>query len=214
VGDQADNAQNGKKAMPETKQGGAARRVADTDTDDVILVDTQDRPRGTAPKLAAHRTGALHRAVSAFVCNGRGELLLQRRAAEKYHSGGQWANACCSHPRPGENTATAVHRRLAEEMGVTCALHFLFTTRYRAAVSNDLTEHEFVHVFGGRHEGAVKPDPAEVEAWKWMSLPALVTDMAARPEDYAPWFRHYIAEHGNDIESWLNQAAGETVGSR
>lgn len=181
----------------------AVRRDADTDADDVILVDRHDAPLGTAQKLEAHRTGTLHRAVSAFVCNDKGEILLQRRAAAKYHSGGQWANACCSHPRPGEDAAAAVHRRLIEEMGVTCALHFLFTTQYRAAVSNDLTEHEFVHVFGGRHDGAVAPDPAEVDEWKWMTLPAIVADMRARPQDYAPWFRHYIGSHDEKIARWL-----------
>lgn len=192
----------------------AVRSDADTDADDVILVDRHDAPLGTVQKLEAHRTGALHRAVSAFVCNDKGEILLQRRAAAKYHSGGQWANACCSHPRPGEDTTAAVHRRLTEEMGLACALHFLFTTQYRAAVSNDLTEHEFVHVFGGRHEGAIAPDPAEVDEWKWMTLPAIAADMRAQPEDYAPWFRHYIAAHENDLAAWLKQTAAETIGGR
>jgi isopentenyl-diphosphate delta-isomerase len=176
-----------------------------TDNDAVILVDAQDRPLGTAPKLDAHRRGLKHRAVSALVRNASGQMLLQRRAAGKYHSAGQWANACCSHPRPGESTEAAVHRRLAEEMGVECSLALLFTTSYRAAVSNELIEDELVHVFAGTHEGAVVPDSSEVSEWKWIFLADLVTDLRAQPDAYAAWFRHYMLGHGDKIESWLQQ---------
>src|SRR3972149_2428433 len=90
--------------------------------DEVVLVDERDAPTGTADKLAAHRSGALHRALSVFVFDGSGRLLLQRRAADKYPSGGLWANTCCSHPRPGEDVTVAAHRRLREEMGFDCEL--------------------------------------------------------------------------------------------
>jgi isopentenyl-diphosphate delta-isomerase len=174
-----------------------------TDSDAVILVDANDAPAGTAPKLDAHRRGLKHRAVSALVRNSSGLLLLQQRAPGKYHSGGQWTNACCSHPRPGENPAAAIRRRLAEEMGVECALEPLFIAAYRAAVSNDLIEDEIVHVFGGLHDGPIAPDPAEVSAWKWISLSELAADQSARPQTYTIWFRHYLREHGERIADWL-----------
>src|SRR3954451_2191269 len=131
-------------------------------TDDVILVDEYDNEIGTMPKMEAHLKGKLHRAFSVFIFNAEGDLLLQQRAAHKYHSGGLWTNTCCSHPRPGEDTMDAAQRRLAQEMGLRCPLTHLFTTHYRAAVSRDLIEDEVVHVFGGRHDGEPDPDPHEV----------------------------------------------------
>jgi isopentenyl-diphosphate delta-isomerase len=175
-----------------------------TDNDSVILVDADDATLGSAEKLDAHRRGLTHRAVSALVRNPRGQMLLQRRAAGKYHSAGQWTNACCSHPRPDETALTAVHRRLQEEMGVDCALAPLFITHYRSAVSNDLIEDEIVHVFGGLHDGAIAPDPAEVSEWKWIAFVDLAADMQARPESYTVWFRHYLREQGRRIAAWLD----------
>ncbi|MEX0752952.1 MAG: isopentenyl-diphosphate Delta-isomerase [Xanthobacteraceae bacterium] len=182
-----------------------------TDDDMVILVDAGDRPLGTAPKLDAHRRGLTHRAVSALVRNSAGLILLQRRAAGKYHSAGLWTNACCSHPRPDESAAAAAQRRLAEEMGVDCPLIPLFTTRYRAAVSNDLIEDEVVHVFAGIHDGRVTPDAAEVSEWKWMPLPELAADQLTHPERYTVWFLHYLRDHRRVIADWLQRpaAAGE-----
>jgi isopentenyl-diphosphate delta-isomerase len=174
-----------------------------TDNDAIILVDDADAPLGTAPKLDAHRRGLKHRAISALVRNSQGLMLLQRRAAGKYHSAGLWTNACCSHPRPEENEADAVRRRLREEMGVDCPLEPLFVARYRAAVSNDLIEDEIVHVFGGRHDGAVAPDAGEVSDWKWMSADALIADQAAHPDRYTIWFLHYMRAFGDVIVAWL-----------
>jgi isopentenyl-diphosphate delta-isomerase len=175
-----------------------------TDNDPVILVDSADAQRGSAPKLEAHRRGLKHRAVSVLVRGGKGLMLLQRRAAGKYHSAGLWTNACCSHPRPGEDAAVAARRRLAEEMGIDCALQPLFTTSYRAAVSNDLIEDEVVHVFGGRYDGPLAPDPAEVSEWKWIALPDLVADQLAHPERYTVWFLLYLREHREAVARWLD----------
>ncbi len=176
-----------------------------TDNDPVVLVDADDVAIGTAGKLDAHRRGLKHRAISALVHNSAGEFLLQRRSPAKYHSGGLWTNACCSHPHPGESVADAAKRRLAEEMGVTCPLKPLFRFAYRAQVSDSLIEDEIVHVFGGTHDGPVAPDPAEVDQWKWMTLPDLNADLRARPDAYTVWFRQYIAEHGGLIASWIGR---------
>ena len=122
---------------------------AEGDQELVVLVDDDDRIIGTAPKLDAHQSGALHRAFSIIVWDSAKRLLLQKRQAGKYHSGGLWTNACCGHPRPGEDVADAARRRLGEEMGFSCPLTNIGTIRYRAALDHSLTEHEIVHVFRG-----------------------------------------------------------------
>lgn len=158
----------------------------------VLLVDAEDRPLGTAEKLEAHRRDLRHRAVSVLLFDGRGRLLLQRRAAAKYHSPGLWSNACCSHPRPEEPPAEAAGRRLFEELGVTCPLRPVATTAYHCPVPVGLFENEVVHVFAGRCEGPLRPDPAEVSEVGWIEPAALRADIAARPERYTVWFRLYV----------------------
>ena len=178
---------------------------ASNDNDPIILVDGNDVPQGIAPKMEVHRRGLKHRAISALVRNQAGEMLLHQRNAGKYHSGGLWTNACCSHPRPGEPADDAARRRLAEEMGIRCALKPLFTAKYRATLSNGFIEDEVVHVFGGTYEGAVAPDPAEVADYKWIPLAALMDDLARHPEHYTIWFRHYLHEHRDEIASWMER---------
>jgi isopentenyl-diphosphate delta-isomerase len=166
----------------------------------VILVDEHDRARGTMGKLAAHEQGSLHRAISVIVVNEAGEMLLQQREPGKYHSGGLWTNACCSHPRPDEPVAEAAARRLKEEMGFSTRLVPLFSTVYRAELGR-LVEHEFVHVFGGRYDGPVQPDPVEVGGYEWRDLDWLSHDVAARPERYTAWFAKYVREFRDRIEA-------------
>jgi isopentenyl-diphosphate delta-isomerase len=158
----------------------------------VILVDSDDRPLGTAPKLDAHVNGQLHRAFSVLVHDGADNLLLHKRARGKYHSGGLWTNACCGHPRAGEETVVAARRRLFEEMGVDCALMPLQTLIYRAEVGGGLVEHELVHLFTACWRGAVEPDPAEAEAHRWQQLQAVRRAALATPERFTPWFRLYL----------------------
>ena len=171
----------------------------DNSSDELILVDADDNPIGTAPKLEAHRSGLRHRAISVIVGDQNKRILLHRRAAGKYHSGGLWTNTCCSHPRPGEATGDAASRRLVEEMGISCPLTFIFAMPYRAQVSNGLIEDEITHVFGGRFDGTPNPDPLEVSDWCWKPFAEVAQDVDARPEIYTVWFRKICNEFWSDI---------------
>lgn len=159
----------------------------------VILVDAADREIGTAPKLEAHRSGELHRAFSVMLWNDAGEMLLQQRAAGKYHSGGLWANACCGHPRPGEAVGEAAVRRVTEELGVACGLEPIGQITYRADLGGALIEHELVHVFHGILHGNVAADPSEVADVTWIAPDDLSRAIAERPQDFAAWLRRYDA---------------------
>lgn len=159
-------------------------------SEEVVLVDEMDREAGAAAKLAAHENGGrLHRAFSVFVFDAAGRLLLQRRAADKYHFGGLWTNTCCGHPRPGEDVSSAASRRLWEEMGIAPGLTPVTSFVYEAFdPASGLTEREYDHVLRGRHEGTPDPDLVEVEGWTWISTEELAADLARNPESYTPWF--------------------------
>ena len=156
--------------------------------EEVILVNEADAPVGTMEKMEAHRKALLHRAFSVFIFNSRGEMLLQRRASGKYHSPGLWTNACCSHPRPGEETHSAASRRLAEEMGFTTRLEKLFDFTYRSEFDNGLTEFEFDHVFVGQYDSDIHPDAAEVSDYCYQSLDEIKKGMETRPDHFTSWF--------------------------
>ena len=156
--------------------------------DELILVDLADRQIGTMEKAEAHRLGKLHRAFSVFLVSGD-RMLLQRRNKEKYHSGGLWANACCSHPRNGETLAEAVPRRLQEELGVSCEVKELFDFVYFSKYAEDLFEYECDHVFLGTCEGPFSPDPGEIEAVEWVTFDALEQRLLNTPEEFCSWFR-------------------------
>jgi isopentenyl-diphosphate Delta-isomerase len=153
----------------------------------VVLVNADDRVIGSMGKLEAHRTGALHRAFSIFIFNREGRLLLQRRAAGKYHSAGLWTNTCCGHPRPNEEPLTAAKRRLQEEMGIVCELNSRFTFTYRADVGGGLTEHEVDRVYFGNYDGVVVPDPTEASDTRWMRMNDLADDLRTSPQHYTTW---------------------------
>jgi isopentenyl-diphosphate delta-isomerase len=156
---------------------------------DVILVDEQDRPTGRMEKIEAHRKALLHRAFSIFIFNEKGQMLLHKRAAGKYHSGGLWTNACCSHPQPGEETLAAAENRLVEEMGIRVPLTKAFDFSYRAEFDNGLTEYEFDHVFTGTYDGEVKPDPNEVSDYCYKSTEEIRESLVTHPQQYTAWFR-------------------------
>ena len=155
----------------------------------VILVNVLDQETGCGEKLAVHRAGLLHRAFSVFLWR-EGQLLLQKRAEGKYHSAGLWANACCSHPRPGELLPDAARRRVKEECGVDCPeLKEAFHFTYRAEFPNGMTEHEIDHVLLGRYpDDAFAPDPAEIAELRWWDMDEIERALTERPRDFAAWF--------------------------
>jgi isopentenyl-diphosphate Delta-isomerase len=155
----------------------------------VLLVDEQDNELGVMEKLLAHQEAKLHRAISVFVFNQYDELLLQRRAQHKYHSGYLWTNTCCTHPRPNELLEVAAVRRLQEEMGISCSLEHQFSFLYKASLDNDLTEHELDHVFFGISNNIPKPNPDEVSDWKYMDIKTIETEIMLYPDRFTEWFK-------------------------
>lgn len=160
----------------------------------VILVNKKDEKVGLMPKMEAHQKAVLHRAFSVFIFNDKGELLLQQRAAEKYHSPLLWTNTCCSHQRDGESNLEAGKRRLQEEMGFTTNLKEVFSFIYKAPFDNGLTEHELDHVMIGYFDDAPKINKDEVESYKWMPLDVVKDDIQENPSIYTEWFKIIFKE--------------------
>lgn len=143
---------------------------------------------GTMDKQAAHiKGGHLHRAVSVFIFNSNGELLLQQRAAGKYHSAGKWSNTACSHPAPGEQTNDAAYRCLGNEMGMTAVLDFVFCFTYQVQLENGITEHEFDHAFFGICDDIPELNPEEVSDFRYISMKELANDLNKNPGNYSKW---------------------------
>ena len=155
----------------------------------VILVNEADEPIGIMEKMEAHRRGLLHRAFGVFIFDRKGRMLLQQRAAEKYHGGLLWTNACCSHPFPGETVEAAAQRRLQEELGFQTPLQKRFAFTYKADVENGLTEHEFDHVFTGTYEGQIEADSSEVADVRYLDMEQISADLEKNPEKFTAWFR-------------------------
>lgn len=160
----------------------------------VVLVDENDNELGLMPKMEAHEKAVLHRAFSVFIFNKNGDLMLQQRAAHKYHSPLLWTNTCCSHQRDGESNLEAGKRRLFEEMGFTSQLKEVFSFVYKAPFDNGLTEHELDHVMIGYFDDEPNINKAEVEAYKWMSLENVKSDIEENPSIYTEWFKIIFEE--------------------
>ena len=157
--------------------------------DYVILVDENDNDIGVMEKLQAHQQGLLHRAFSIFIFNEKNELLLQQRALSKYHSAGLWTNTCCSHPRPNETVKDAAHRRLFEEMGVSCELQIKTNFIYKTPFENGLTEHELDYILIGQTSQNPLINKEEVETYKWQSIDEIKKDIILNPNQYTSWFK-------------------------
>ena len=176
-----------------------------SDSELLILVDDTDREVGFLDKGACHDgAGILHRAFSLLIFNDAGELLLQQRGARKRLWPLYWSNSCCSHPRRSESMETAIHRRLREELGLSCPLTFLFKFRYQARFQSAGSEQELCSVYLGRSSAPVSSDPREVQAWRWISPQALTQELAASGEEkFTPWFRmeweRVWREHRQDV---------------
>lgn len=155
----------------------------------VILVDSNDNPMGVMPKMEAHEKGVLHRAFSVLIFNSRGELLLQRRATNKYHSGGLWTNTCCSHPAPNQDTAEAAVKRLQEEMGIRANLDYHSCFIYHTELDLGLQENEFDHIYIGYSDQQPVLNPDEVVEYKYLSPENVSEDILKNPQAYSTWFK-------------------------
>ena len=173
----------------------------------LILVNEKNRAVGIGGKTPVHRAGLLHRAFSIFIVDGEGQILLQRRAHQKYHSGGLLANSCCGHPRPGEATLAAARRRLTEELGIQAPLTFGFFSRYRADLDGGMQENEYVYVYFGPLIEQPKPDPAEVSDVEFASPKAIARRIAREPGKFVYWLQHYFKNHGPQIARLARQAS-------
>ena len=173
----------------------------------VVLVDEQDRAIGQLEKMEAHRLGLLHRAFSVLIFNSKGELLLQQRAAHKYHSPLLWTNSCCSHPRPEETITAAATRRLQEEMGLSAQLKPTFQFLYEAKLDQGLTEHELDHVVFGYTNQDPKINPEEVAAFRWISMAQLLQELQMNRDSFTVWFQILLDQH---IEK-ITKAADESM---
>ena len=171
---------------------------------EVILVDSDDREIGTCEKMEAHQQGLLHRAFSIFIFDKQGNMLLQQRALQKYHSGGLWTNACCSHPQPGENIQHAANRRLREELGFETEINKIFDFVYRAEFENGLIEHEYDHVFSGEYEGGILYNKDEVMDIGFKSPKQIRQELESDSARYTPWFHLAFPK----IQTWCESRYG------
>ena len=161
----------------------------------ILLVNNKDKEIGFEEKLKVHKLGLLHRAFSILIFNNQGELLIQKRAKNKYHSNGLWSNTCCSHQGPKEPLGETIHRRLKEEIGIDCQLRHVFDFSYEVKFANGLIENEIDHVFIGVSTERPKINPKEVSDYRYLTLSNLKKDIKLNPEIYTEWFKIIINKH-------------------
>jgi len=172
----------------------------------VVLVNEQDQVLGQLEKIEAHELGLLHRAFSVLLFNDRGELLLQQRAAHKYHSPLLWTNTCCSHQRPNETTLMAAERRLKEEMGMSAPMQTAFKFQYKATLDQGLTEHELDHVLFGYTNQDPNINPEEVAAFRWISMAQLLEELQSKRDSFTIWFQILLDQHLEKITKAANES--------
>ncbi len=174
---------------------------------EIIIVDDANNEIGYAEKLYVHKKGLLHRAFSVILFNDKNEILIQQRALDKYHCGGLWANSCCSHPLKGEDSLSAVHRRVKEELRCNCDVDYLFTFQYKAEFNNGLTENEIDSVFIGVVKGELNINKEEVEMIKWMNFEEILIDIHNNPDIYAPWFKIIMTDYTEKIKNYITKSS-------
>ena len=173
----------------------------------VILVDEQDNPIGLEEKMSAHEKGLLHRAFSILIFNEEMKMLIHKRAESKYHCGGLWTNACCSHPRDQETLLQAARRRAQEELGLSITPEYLGNFIYQSEFSNGLTEHEFDHVFCAQTNLLPNPNPEEVADIEYLNAEQLILKIQSNPSAFTPWFlillqQDCVTEYFKQIPEW------------
>ena len=171
----------------------------------VILVNSEDQKIGLMPKLEAHKRGILHRAFSVLIFNKKGELLIQQRALNKYHTPGLWSNTCCSHQIDGETNIEAGKRRLFEEMGFKVELFNFDSFIYNAYFENGLIEYEFDHILVGIFEGTPLINKNEVNDYKWITFDKLQKEIYSSPQNYTVWFRIIFEKYKLSLKKWILQ---------
>jgi isopentenyl-diphosphate delta-isomerase len=183
----------------------AREEIVSNASEQLILVDDHDREVGFQAKTDCHTgKGVLHRAFSIFVFNSRQELLLQQRSLSKMLWPGYWSNTCCSHPRRGESMATAVTRRLSQELGFTCPLEYLYKFKYHAQFGGVGAEHELCSVYFGRYDGPVDVNVTEIAAWRFVGVEALEAELEAAPQTFTPWFKmEWVHIRANYLDGML-----------
>ena len=157
--------------------------------DELIWVDLNDNVVGYGEKLETHKRNILHRAFSVFLYSN-GKMLIQQREKNKYHSGGLWANSCCSHPRKGEELIQAANRRVEEELGIkegSLALKKIDSFVYFQSYGN-LSEYEFDHIIVGEYDGDIVANPEEIEDYRWVEYEELAKELMEHPEQFSVWF--------------------------
>lgn len=178
----------------------------DSVLEQVVLVDENDQPIGVMEKLEAHEKGLLHRAFSILLFNSNGELLIQQRAASKYHSPMLWTNACCSHPRPDETLEDAVNRRLQEELYLSIETSKIGQFIYRAEFENGLTEYELDHVFFGTTNNMPKINDLEANDYRWISLTQLKIEVENNPDNFTFWFKEILSQYESEIKKYCDES--------
>jgi len=164
--------------------------VVSFSSEELVLVDSNDRECGFASKADAHMgEGRLHRAFSVFLFNKDGELLIQQRSAQKRLWPGFWSNTCCSHPRVGETLDVATRRRLDDELNLSAELEFVYRFVYQARYGEAGSEHELCHVFLGRFDGGVKFNTSEISGIRYLPVAAVADELDRVPESFTPWFK-------------------------
>ena len=170
---------------------------------DIVLVNEKDEALGSMNKLLVHQKGLLHRAFSIILINDHGQMLIHQRQNNKYHSGGLWSNACCSHPKKDEATIDAANRRLHEELNMSCRLEHIFSFTYRVALENSLVEHEFDHVFIGRTNHTPDFNKDEISNIKWIDIDHLLEKVKKEPNEFTFWFKLLMNDYFHEINKYL-----------